>query len=260
MSKQTNSVNTANVTFSPASEDGRSPCASPDGQMNDRSGPAPVRVSRFRALERGKAMPTNDTCGPLFIGSSPSAVLQSSLANRLRVLMDVNGSPEYALTWKELDMPSGVPICALRASARHIHDNAFTGWPTPKAMDSREHQSMDAYLKRMARHPKEMTTITNLTMIVKLIGWCSPKAQDYSRGVKPPRPQDTGIPLSQQISGLMPKKSKCATQGQAKDASGGLVLNPLFSLWLMGYNPRDLKSCAVLAMQSSRNSRRRSSK
>lgn len=260
MSNQTTSPNTNSATSSPASVDGQSRSGSLSGQTMNKPGLAHVRVSRFRALDSEKAMPTNDTSGPLFTASSPSANLQRSLENRLLALTDVNGSPEYALTWKEQDMPSGLPICALRASARRTRDNAFTGWPTPKAMDSREHQSMDTYLARMARHPREMTTITNLTMLVKLIGWCSPTAQDHSRGVKPPRPQDTGIPLSQQVSGLMPKKSKCITQGQAKDASGGLVLNPYFSLWLMGYKPREWMLCAERAMQSCHKSGRCSSR
>lgn len=288
MSAKSTSPDTINAISSPVSEDGQLRSTSPDGQKMKPSGLAHVPVSRFRALENEKVMPTNDTCGPLFTASSPSANLQRSLENRLRDLTDVNGSPEYALTWRELDMPSGLPICALRASARRIQDSGSTGWPTPtardwrdgrsnqhgknarplnevamllgwptpQAMDSREHQSMESYLTRMARHTKEMTTITNLTMIVKLIGWCSPTAQDYSRGVKPPRPQDTGVPLSQQISGLMPEKSKCVTHAPAKDASGGLVLNPVFSLWLMGYKPREWKYCAERAMQSFRKLRR----
>jgi hypothetical protein len=39
----------------------------------------------------------------------------------------------------------------------------------------------------------------------------------------------------------------------------GWKLNPLFSLWLMGF-PREWASCGVRAMQSARNSRRSSSK
>jgi len=76
-------------------------------------------------------MPINDTCGPLFTLSSPSASLQRSLANRLAERMDVNGSPEFVLTWKEQDMPSGVPICRLVASARRTSDNGCTGWRSP---------------------------------------------------------------------------------------------------------------------------------
>lgn len=39
-------------------------------------------------------------------------------------------------------------------------------------------------------------------MDYSLAGWASPTAMDGSRGVNPPRPHDTGIPLSQQVAGL----------------------------------------------------------
>src|SRR5690606_28095840 len=72
-------------------------------------------------------------------GSSISVGLQLSLASRLRVLMDVDGSPEYELTWSQWDMPWGPPICRLRASARRTSGNGFGGlrggWATPKASD-----------------------------------------------------------------------------------------------------------------------------
>ena len=120
---------------SQASAVGPLPLDLPDGLTTDLFGPAPVRVSRFRSLDSGQAMSTNDTSGPLFTHSSPSANLQLSLENRLRVRMDVNGSPEYELIWKHWDMPAGLPICALRASGRRKSDSGFIGWPTVRAAD-----------------------------------------------------------------------------------------------------------------------------
>ena len=99
---------------SPGSPDGISPCSSPDGETCP-SGQAAVHVSRFRARDSERAMPTNDTSGPLFTTLSPSAGLHC-LANRLRARMAGNGSPLYALTWSDWDMPAGPPICRLRAS------------------------------------------------------------------------------------------------------------------------------------------------
>ena len=58
-------------------------------------------------------------------------------------------------------MPSGEPICRLRASARRTSGNDSGGSPS---------------------------------------GWVSPTAQDGARGSLPPRPHDTGIPLSQQVA------------------------------------------------------------
>ena len=79
--------------------------------------------------------------------------------------------------------------------------------------------------------------------------WVSPTAQDHSRGGKPPRPQDTGIPLSQQVSGMP------ATGSPAATASGG-QLNPAHSRWLMGY-PTAWDDCAPTVTPSSRKSRRK---
>ncbi len=140
-SKPKNSAASNSATSSPGSEAGPTPFASPAGPTTNPSGPPAVPVSRFRARESNKAMPTNDTCGPLFTNSSPSASLQRSLESRLRARMDVNGSPEYVLTWRELDMPSGVPICQLRASARPTEDKGCSGWPTPIKNDQRGPQT-----------------------------------------------------------------------------------------------------------------------
>ena len=124
---------TPSATSSPGSAVGAMRSGSPDGPTSGPSGPAPFPVSRFRALDSDVAMPIEDTCGPLFSGSSPSAGLQRSLENRLVELLDVNGSPEYALTWSTWDMPAGPPICRLRASAHRTSGNGFGGWPTPMA-------------------------------------------------------------------------------------------------------------------------------
>jgi len=83
--------------------------------------------------ERVKELQMSATSGPLFGGSSPSADLQQSLASKLRVLMDVNGSPEYTMIWKQWDMFAGLQICALRASARRTSGSDCGGWPTVSA-------------------------------------------------------------------------------------------------------------------------------
>jgi hypothetical protein len=133
MSDRTTLTGTPNATFSRGLEDGASRCALPVGPTTSPSGPAPVPVSRFRSRESGKAMPTNDTSGPLFTASSPSACLQRSLESRLRARTAESGSPLYVLTWKLMDMPAGLPICALRARERPTQDSAYSGWQTPRA-------------------------------------------------------------------------------------------------------------------------------
>ncbi len=167
MSRQVTLPDTLNVISSPGSADGPTRCGWQDGPTTAPCGPAPVRVSRFRARDSAKAMPTNDTSGPLFTRSSPSAGLQRFLENRLRARMDVNGSPEYALTWKIWDMPAGLPICALRASARPISDKGSTGWPTAQGADG--------------LRGSRVTTRGNLTLkgAAMLTGWPTPNAMDH---------------------------------------------------------------------------------
>ena len=61
-------------TSSPASVDGPSRSSGPGGK--GQSGPAPARVSRFRAPESEAANPTSSIYGPPFGVSSPSVDLQ----------------------------------------------------------------------------------------------------------------------------------------------------------------------------------------
>src|ERR1700758_2557992 len=93
---------------------------SPDGLTISKFGQDHAHVSRFRALDSEKAMPTSDTSGPLFTASSLSADLQWSLESKLAERMVGNGLPLFALTWKDSDMPSGPQICRVSASGRHI--------------------------------------------------------------------------------------------------------------------------------------------
>ena len=85
--------------------------------MIDRSGPDPVLASLSARQAEQAGLLTSGTYGRTGIGSSNSAALQSSLANRLRAKTASVGSILYRLTWKDRATPSGRLICALRASA-----------------------------------------------------------------------------------------------------------------------------------------------
>ena len=89
--------------------------------------------------------------------------------------MDTNGSLEYALTWKEKDMPWGPPICLLRASARRTSASDFSGWPTPVAND--DNKSPDAHLAMKARMGGNRTAVTSLQVMAKMAGWPTPQAE-----------------------------------------------------------------------------------
>ncbi len=133
MSGPKTSKATRNATSSRASAVGPKRSTSPAGQTSGPCGPDHVPVSRFRSQAQEQAISTNDTSGPLFTASSISATLQRCLESSLRARLGVNGSPEYALTWKAQDMPAGPPICALVASARRTSGSGLIGWPTPMA-------------------------------------------------------------------------------------------------------------------------------
>ena len=102
------------------------------GAPTAKSGQPRSPANRFQAPASAAVISTNDTSGPLFTASSPSGALQQSLESRLRALMAANGSPECVLTWKVWDMPSGPPICRLRASVRSSRKpRRGNGWDGP---------------------------------------------------------------------------------------------------------------------------------
>jgi len=104
--------------------------------MKDQFGQDRVLAKPCQSQEQGaESKIQSDTFGPLFDTSSPtpSADLCASLESKLRADLDVNGSPEYDLTWRQWDMPQGPQICALRASARRTSGSDCGGWPTVSA-------------------------------------------------------------------------------------------------------------------------------
>jgi hypothetical protein len=118
---------------------------------------------------------TSGTYGPRSTTSLASAALQSSLENKLRQKTASVGSTLYKLTWKDRATPAGLPISALRASARRTSDSACTGWPTPIVND--QLGSTHCY---SGKHPDGSNRIAlKLPGAVKLAGWTTTTTRDW---------------------------------------------------------------------------------
>jgi len=241
-------------------------------------------------------MPTNDTSGPLFTHSSPSAALQSSLESRLRARLDGTGSPEFVFRWKSWDMRWAGPICALRASARRTSASDCTGWPTARAKDGKGAST---------RSPGKERPVGDydLPTAAELVGWPTPDASVAQDGegletwlarreklkAKKINGNGCGTPLSMaaQMAGWA---TPCANDSKSHrnetanrlagrdhhtgqtlaDQTSGLLstsspagtarhaaLNPEFVRWLMGF-PAGWLCSGAWATPSSRKSPRRS--
>ena len=175
---------------------------------------------------------TSGTFGLRSSISSRSANLTSCLVNRLKQQLSTLGSTLYKLTWKELVTPQGRSVSLLRASVLRTSEAGCTGWPTPTTRDWKDGSEC-----------KKVPINSLLGRMVWLAGWATPTSTDAVRGVKPPRLQDTGIPLTQQVGqmdfGKMPT-------GYPSEIPNSGRLNPELSRWLMGVPP-EWASCAPMA-------------
>jgi len=165
---------THSATSSPASAVGNSRCALQAGPPTGPCGPDRARASPSARPAKGKANRTRATCGPSCDASSRSADLQSCLESRLQALVDVDGSPEYVMTWKHWDMPLGAPICRLAASASRRSDSACSGWPTPNATDTK---GASTRAPGKERRPSDF----DLPTMVRLAAWPTPTGQDNAQ-------------------------------------------------------------------------------
>ncbi len=140
---------------------------------------------------------TSGTSGRTGTISSASAALQSFLASRLQARTASAGSTLYTLTWKQRATPSGLLICALRASARRISDNAsgLLGWPTPTcgSPNSLRGSGQDPTKRKEGGHS------VNLQDAVTLSGWQTPVVQDSKQSGLAPSGTGNSLKLSFEV-------------------------------------------------------------
>lgn len=258
---------------SPASAVGRTLCVSPDGRMTFLSGPEAVPASPSAPPVDAGASATIATSGPSGSISSASALLQSSLASRLRALTASSGSTLFALTWKARVTPSGHQICALRASGLRTSDNASTSWPSPTVNDakgsaysyangdhnrpclklvgaarlaswatpaSREpggtpEQFLARKEKARANGSQSGISLTALSLQAQLANWPTPTVHDAERGGQAKRAMgETRHGSNLQDFVLLTNPGAMSSGSLARTAKPG-QLNPSHSRWLMGY-------------------------
>lgn len=171
MSKQANSKDTLNATSSPESESGARPCASPDGPILDLFGVVLPHVRATASPAKAGEQGTTETYGRYLPGSSQSADLSASLANKLKQLSVMVGSTVYAQTWKRKRTPSGRLYWAHTARGRTTKGSDCIGWPTTKSTDGDKGTRSEAgALKEIER-----AGVQELPTAASLAGWPTPQ-------------------------------------------------------------------------------------
>lgn len=265
MSHLTTSEDLPNATFSPGSESGRIPCASPDGQTINQCGLAPARASLSARQVKEMGLLTSGTYGPTSSISSASSDLSMSLANRLQAVTQTHGSTLYKQTWKEWITPSGLCRLRQRASVRRTSESGPTGWPTPVANTNPQPETKRGlqHVSGAARLTGWQTPVANdatgsthcysgknqdgspkiclkLPGSVLLAGWVTPTTRDWKdtsgmtaqrdgkeRLDQLPRQAYTAGPLRLTVFGEM-------RTGSFVEMGNGVQLNPAHSRWLQG--------------------------
>ena len=320
------SKDTPNVISLPESAAGPKPSVLQGGQQIALSGLDLVPANHLAAQANGKGQKTSGTCGRSSTGSSESANRPSCSGNRshpqklsersLKLLslsrfkaaitqerinslndsLQANlsttingGSMEYEQTWKPKITPSGLRYWAHTASTRRTSDKDYTGWPTPRTMDT-SNESWETKQKRNARHLAEGRNQgkgvggMTLPMAAQQAGWPTPRTSDangageHGQGGKDlrttaqmagwmtPTVEDAGRNGSlkdymkyvneRQTSGCRLRAQVHSISGQTPSGSPARTekrgaLNPNHSRWLMGYRAEWLCS-EVLETLSSR--------
>ena len=219
-SKEPISQGTHSAISLQASGDGPSLLSSQGGLQLDLFGQAPVPVSPSATQGHRVGPTTQDTSGPTSDDSSRSLShdLQLSLGSRLRQNLEGRGSPEYALTLKNWDMESGVPIFAVRASGHRTSGNASTGWATPQARDYRSAEGN----KPRWENPDRSRNLNDQAKA--LSGWPTPQVVDSGKLGNRPNYGQVGLSNHPGLRGFPdrpPMKKSRSGDGQLTQPTAG---------------------------------------
>ena len=110
----------------------------------------------------------------------------------------------------------------------------LAGWPTPntpsggRSMDPSKMSATGMTLDGK-KHTVSLEHVVRFA--IPPAGWATPTAEDHRRGDKPPRPHDTGVPLSQMVVlAGWPTPTKSDTTGAGHAAQGGMNLRTVATL------------------------------
>lgn len=245
-----------NATSSQGSEDGGLLLDSQESQTMPTHGQQVCLVNRSASQDKEGGLRTADTSFQSSMSLCESSDLQSSLENRLRQRMDLNGSPEYTLQWKTRVTSSHLPICQLRASARRTSGKdsiGAHGYPTVVTSDSGVGGVIgenDVFRKTSTGVMRKVTQngtdgSLGLARTALVLGYSTLSASDAQGS------HGGGQGASARTDAQMVTHG--ATISKPGQTAPRGALNPDFCRWLMGF-PKEWVLYGVSAMQSSRKS------